>query len=451
MYKRQLLTSKEAAKALIPYGLCVTGDSLWIGSEGGGLSLMNLQTWKLKRPEFSNRVPPEYFINGGLIKCVTKIDSFLCLGEYGLFGLYNLKTKYVTDSYSPTWKFKWTREKTHNINQIIKLNETELLFVVDGSIITTNKQFRVLNKINNNDLKGSLPEFRILNVLIDDKKRFWISTDRAGLCLYDTKTLKCKWYNTQNGLSDNTVYYSLQSKDARIWAATNYGLSVIDPATGVINNYYEKDGLANNEFNTNSFFKAANGDLYLGGMKGVTRVKPSLLVDRLENERFMITAVHIAGALGPDSVIQANLAELKQVTLPNQSRFLKVQFSLINFSNNNKYAFRLVGSDSLWVNLGNSNSVVFNSLNPGSYTLQIKAWNEHGDEVQQMISLPIVSEQIFYKKPWFIVFMLVLFVGVTGAIFYVIYKLKLRAINQMEMCIRDSNYVACSSIAKCWR
>lgn len=433
----KLLATKSMAQSLIPYGLCVTGDSLWIASEGSGLKLFDLSTLQIKKIQFKNSFPVQYFINGGLIKCVTKIDSFIYLGEYGLLGLYNLRSRVIIDSYHADWRYKWAREKTIGINQILELGKDELLFVAVGDVMITNKQLKILNKINADDLRSAITEFTILNVMVDDKKRFWISTDRAGICLYDRNKQECKWFTTQNGLSDNTVYYSLQSNDGRIWVATNYGLSVIDPITASINNYFEKDGLASNEFNTNSYLKALNGDLYLGGMKGVTRIIPTLLNDRKEPVRFMITAIHMANLAGPDSVIQTNLANLNEVILPNHSRFLKVQFSLMNYSEGNKYAFRLIGLDTAWVNLGSSNSVVFNSLTPGSYTLQIRAWNERGEQAKEIISFPIVSEQIFYKKAWFIVLCSILFVALTGVVFYTLYKIKLRALHQMaEMRLR---------------
>ncbi len=425
------LIDKESSKEIIPYGLCITGDSLWIGSEGGGLGIFSFKALKLKRPEFSNKVPPKYFVYGGLIRCVTKVDSFIYLGEYGIFGLYNLKTKKVIDSYSPEWPSKWAREKTNNINQILKLNNNELLFVATGIIVITNKQFSITNIIKPENLHGGTKDFLILNVMLDTENNFWISTDRAGLCLYNRKTKKCKWFNTQNGLCDNTVYYCLQSQDNRVWVATNFGLSVIDVENNRINNFFEEDGIVNNEFNSNSYYKANNGDLYFGGMKGVTRIIPSLLKLNSSNDHLILSSIYMTGFKNNDSLYLSGLNKIKNIVLPYHSRFIKVTFSLLNYSNKNKYEFRLLGIDSAWLSLGNTNTVMFNSLEPGNYTLQIRAWNERGELNPEVITLSILAEQVFYLQLWFIVSSAIIITILIGFIFYIVYRTKIKGLHKM--------------------
>lgn len=431
------LISKDASKALIPYGLEITGDTLWIATEGTGLRLIDLKSNQFKNIIFANRPPKEYFVYAGLIKFVKKIDSVLFLCEYGLMGTYHLKSKLINDCDVFKWRYTSFNDRARGVNQILELNKNEFAFVGKGKVVIANKSFKVKDVIRLTDEKDNSMQAEIINVMQDKNNKLWLTTVNKGVCCYDREKRAGFWFNTNNGLSDNTAYYSLQSNDGRVWVATNYGLNVIDLKTKKIKRYFESDGLANNEFNTNSFFKDASGDLYFGGMKGVTRIIPSNLNAVDEDEVLTLTAIEMAGQSSSDSVLISNLSSIEKVSLPYDSRFLRVRFSLMNFSQKNRYRFRLQGMDSSWVDLGHSNSVVFNSLIPGSYTLEVKAWNERGDLLPGCLRLPIVSEQVFYKRVWFILFAILGVTVLIGLIFYSIYRVKIRAINQMaEMRLR---------------
>lgn len=426
------LLSKEAAKALIPYGLELTGDSLWIATEGRGFRLMDLKTTQLKPITYKNKIPAEYYANGGLLKWVRKVDSILFLGEYGLMGVYNLRTKEIFDCDIFKWKYTWFNDKARGVNQFLELKSREFAFVTGGNVVITDRSLKVKDVVKLADQKkDNTTPITIVNVSQSSDQKLWLSTLGNGICCYNRESRQAQWYRTDNGLSDNTVYYSLQSNDGKIWVATNYGLSVIDQKENVINSYFERDGLCNNEFNTNSYYKDPSGDLYLGGMKGVTRVIPSLLKNDKEVENLLLTSIEIAGKSVADSLIIGNLRDLDLIRLPYDSRYLSARFSLLNYSFKNVFKFRLIGMDTNWVNLGNNNSVVFNSLSPGSYTLEIRAWNDRGNQVAGGILIPIEAEQIFYKKLWFIIALFLSSTFIIAFIFYSIYRLKLKNISQM--------------------
>jgi len=427
----QALVPKQMATGLVPYGLYIVHDSLWIASEGTGLKLFDLNTNKFQTIFYRNKIWKEHFVNSGLIKCIAKIDSNLFLGEYGLLGTYNLYTHIIDYCDVPTWRYPWFREKCRGINQILEIGKNEILFVSSGRIYLTDKNLRVKSKVILNDPDNPNVEFSVLNVMIDKNGSWWISTDKGGICRYQRSTGEKRWYNTENGLCDNTVYYSLQSSDGRVWVATNFGLSVIDIQRKQINNFFEEDGIASNEFNTNSYYKSNNGDLYFGGMKGVTRIVPSLLKVNAASDRFILSTLNMAGIKNSDSLYLSGLDKIKHVVLPYQSRFLRVTFSLLNYSNKNKYDFRLLGMDSSWINLGNTNTVMLNSLAPGNYTLQIRAWNERGELNPEVISLSIVAGQVFYMKLWFIVSAAIIITILIGLIFYIVYRTKIKGLHQM--------------------
>lgn len=426
------IVSKEIAKGLLSYGLLCTGDSLWIAGEGSGLNLVNYKTGEFRKIKYSNSTAKHQYVKAGLLRSIAKIDSSIFISDYGFLFNYNLYNYRVNYCDSPTWPYPYFNDKSRGIIQILQIDKNNILFISAFKVYITDKQLRVKSVIDLCEpTNPDRNEVKILNAMIDQEGCFWLATERNGLCRYNLKSGDKTWYTKEKGICDNTVYCTLQSNDGRIWAATNYGLSVIDFRANTVNNYFEEDGIVNNEFNTNSYHKTNNGEIYFGGMKGVTRIIPHLLSPRQIFDPFVFSSITIAGVNKSDSLILSNLSDSMNVTLPNHSRFINVKFSLMNFSSKNRYEFRLQNVDSTWTNLGNSSSIIYNSLDPGLYTLQVRAWDEIGNLSPQFITLFIEVEQYFYLKWWFILLLVLVFIFLTGLIFYIIYRNKIKNMDRI--------------------
>ena len=425
-----LLPKKDATK-LVPYALLKTGDSLWIGSEGRGLHLWNLGKSKMESIRFNQRIPPEHFTNAGLITNLYHVDTCMLMVEYGLIAELNLRNKTIYHSNFTGWAYPWFNEFSAGVRQILKTSPNELVLISQGAVCITDRNFHVKKKFRPQAIEASTDQVVVNHISLDSAGNMYLSTRSHGIYYYARNGGKTKRYTVENGLSDNTVYFTVLTGNGKLIAGTNFGLSVMDIASGKFSNYYEKDGVASNEFNTNSYFLDKNGDVYVGGMKGVTRIDPKKLTMVREEAELILSSITLAGSGEHDSVLVAGLNKLQMIELPYHSRFVKVEYTLVNYSDNNRYAYRLLGADSLWKQMGNVTSLVFNSLSPGNYTLQIKAWTSNNDEVSQYLAVPITVEQIFYKKLWFILLALTMFVMVTLLVFYQIYTVKLRSIQQL--------------------
>ncbi len=72
------------------------------------------------------------------------------------------------------------------------------------------------------------------------------------------------------------------NKNVSLWCSTNRGLVKLTPNTNTsfsfdITTFTATKGLQDNEFNTQAFFKAANGELLFGGVNGLNRFFPEEL------------------------------------------------------------------------------------------------------------------------------------------------------------------------------
>ena len=112
---------------------------------------------------------------------------------------------------------------------------------------------------------------------------------REGFYCFNEKEKKIKRYTTANGLPNNVVYGILEDTFGRLWVSTNRGISCFNPETEKFRNFTESDGLQSNQFNTSSFCRTSNGQMYFGGINGITTFRPELLLDNPYTPPVVIT------------------------------------------------------------------------------------------------------------------------------------------------------------------
>jgi signal transduction histidine kinase/DNA-binding response OmpR family regulator len=96
------------------------------------------------------------------------------------------------------------------------------------------------------------------------------------------------------------------------------------------------------------------------------------------------------------------LTETKELVLKHNENDFSVEFAALNFVNTekNKYAYRLDEFNDNWLMAdGATRRITYTNINPGTYTLQVKAANEDGFWNEEGISLKIRVTPPFWKTP----------------------------------------------------
>ena len=146
----------------------------------------------------------------------------------------------------------------------------------------------------------------------------WVGT-REGFYCFNEKEKKIKRYTTANGLPNNVVYGILEDTFGRLWVSTNRGISCFNPETEKFRNFTESDGLQSNQFNTSSFCRTSNGQMYFGGINGITTFRPELLLDNPYTPPVVITKLQLFNkTVRPDDetgILTKNINETESITL----------------------------------------------------------------------------------------------------------------------------------------
>ena len=137
------------------------------------------------------------------------------------------------------------------------------------------------------------------------------------------------------------------------------------------------DGLQSNEFNALAYATALNGEIYFGGYNGFNCFLPETIKDNTEKPNVVFTGFTV---LNKKYELTNEIAFTKVIDLTYKDYFFSFSFAGLEYSNSlkNRYKYKLENFNEDWIQIGNTHSLTFTNLDPGEYTLKIKAANNDG-------------------------------------------------------------------------
>ena len=250
----------------------------------------------------------------------------------------------------------------------------------------------------------------------------WVGT-REGFYCFNEKDKQIKRYNTTNGLPNNVVYGILEDSFGRLWLSTNRGISCFNPETEKFRNFTESDGLQSNQFNTASYCRTSVGQMYFGGINGITTVRPELLLDNPYTPPVVITKLQLFNkVVRPDDetgILTKNISETKSITLKSWQTAFSIEFVVSNYisGQHNTFAYKLEGYDKEWYYLTDSRTVSYSNLPQGTYQFLVKAANSDGKWNPIPTALEIIVLPIWYKTWWALLIFFATFAGFITFVF----------------------------------
>lgn len=251
---------------------------------------------------------------------------------------------------------------------------------------------------------------------------YWLASYGSGIIQLDDKFKLENIISTSNGMNNAGVYKVFPVNDSLLFTTSNNGLSKINTRSLSVSNYFESDGLHSNAFEEfcGTIYK---GKIYAGGPDGFTIIDPRYITTNTIAPELYINNIVIETQSGRQDLSDL---QMKSATLPRNLLQATIYFSALNYSNPERttYAYRIIGQQHEWVNLGTQNFVNLIGLKPDTYTLQVKAVNEDG-HASDIKEIELIFLPKWYQTSWFKTIAIVLAL----CIIYVIYKAR---INQLK-------------------
>ncbi|MFA6233002.1 MAG: two-component regulator propeller domain-containing protein [Bacteroidota bacterium] len=256
---------------------------------------------------------------------------------------------------------------------------------------------------------SSLSSNTIKCIFQDSRGILWVGTT-LGLNKMNRRDGTFVSYTTQDGLPNDVIYGILEDEAGYLWLSTNRGLARFHPKYGVVSTFDVHDGLQGNEFNTAAYFKARDGELFFGGVQGLTHFYPA----QITRNQFVPPLVVSSIKVGNTAVLLDNTGNGSDtVRLGYDDESITFTFSALSFyrPEKNRYRYRIEGRNEEWIDLGNDRFLSFAGLNPGEYILNVCGSNNDGVWNEEGLVIVLIIEPPFWATWWFRILAVVLVVG----------------------------------------
>lgn len=221
-----------------------------------------------------------------------------------------------------------------------------------------------------------LPDLEILSVETgsEPSKAIWLGT-LNGFYKFFPDTRQVSQITTNEIGRDETVYCMQKDRQGQLWLGTNIGLKMYNPSANVSTWFTVADGLPASEFNRNTEFMSADGEIFMGTVAGAVRFYPTALAIHSAPEKIVISE-----AIINDTLSYVFNPEKPYILSCAEGDLLKFHFSLLDFfaAGNRKYKYRMVGLSNEWTTGSPDAAVTFARLPAGKYEFEVCASNGRG-------------------------------------------------------------------------
>ncbi|MGE5375596.1 MAG: two-component regulator propeller domain-containing protein, partial [Bacteroidota bacterium] len=407
-------------------------NSVWAGTLGKGLNQIDPLTGKVTH-YLHDPKNPSGIADDNISAIIPDQNGGLWIGTFGGLSHYDGNTgQFTTYSSDPNHP----SSLSHNMVVSLYLDSGNHLWIgtwggglneldLNDPTHSDPRRASFTHYINNPEDVSSLSENSVWTIHQTADGNVWLGT-QLGLNRLDPLTKKFTHYTEKQGLPNNVVLGILEDDRGDLWLTTNNGLAQFDPQTGKFTVYDSSDGLQSNEFNSNAYYRAKDGTLYVGGINGFNRFKPQNIRPNPIAPQIVLTKFEVF-----NEPLPVDLSGKEPIRLNYKQDFISFEFAAFDFQapQNNQYAYMLEGFDKDWIQVGNRRYATYTNLPGGQYVFRVKASNSDGTWNNTGIAVPVIITPPIWQTWWFIgLAIFVLGVAVAGG-----FRWRLNAIREQNI------------------
>ncbi len=335
--------------------------TLWIGADPGGVLALNLKTGVVRKIGVG-----EGLKNARIRHLAMDHEGRLWVATYaGLF-------RSVTPGSDRFEQLATPGTDAAEIFHTIAIGRDGTVFVAGDRGLLLFAGNRVRRFTTNDGLSFA----KVAQVVEDSDRSLWIGyRDAYGITHLTFPTgdpmgdVKVEASITQaNGMrSDKTLFLQLDTR-GWLWVGTDHGVDVFDRSRW--RHYGRSDGLIWDDCNSRAFFADADGSVWIGTSRGLSRFRPNARL----SPSFPPPVVFTSVKLGDKTVDPSHSLEM-----PYQENSLQVRFAALTFVQESSvlFRYRLAGESQDWLET-TQRELNYPKLPPGQYTLEVMARSGQG-------------------------------------------------------------------------
>lgn len=273
LYNSAKRTVKTSKSNIVPYGLINNKNDIIFNSFSTELTESNIRSsdeWNLTLKNHS--------LNDLFVKNIYGLgDENLLVVQNGQLTLYNYKTKESQVLQNESCPLE-------DYYSIIKIDD-ELILTGDMGSCTVDLDKMTYSK------NVDYPLLKIAHIYKPTDSIAWICTRGDGLLKKNLNTGTIDTFGIEEGLLSMNVHSSYIDSHQRLWASTDFGISVLDIKTNDIVTLTTNDGLHENEMNIHSFLALPDSSLIYGTVDGAIHFDPNEIDLSFTREELIIKSL----------------------------------------------------------------------------------------------------------------------------------------------------------------
>lgn len=404
-----------------------TYDRIWIGSYLDGLSILDTKKRLFKKISFPNS---KYEKADKIYALTEDMNGRLWVGTMGM-GLYYIDLNNPNMAHDVFSVGDSELDLNNNVNLWINsLYCSSLGFLYIGTV--DGIKCLDLNSASYIDSSFVLRGNTITSICQDSVGRIWIGTiDGIKVFTPDLSKMLMS-YNVEDGLPSNNIASITYDSSDNMWVSTNLGLAKFDLHTETFTPFRTSDGLYNNEFSKNAFYKDKNGMLYWGGTSGIVYFNPKEIKVEPYDYNIRITGLYLHGKpvngttmSGKYRVLSQELITNSNVNLSYLDNSFTIEFADDNFGITPTLEFSMDGG--IWNSLKQGmSSVSFSNLSTGKHIFTVRDKTSS----QSSATLKITIHPAWYASWW----AKTAYCMITICLFlFILYQVRMRYMVKQEM------------------
>ena len=389
-------------------------ETVWVGTDGGGL-----HRWSGNGNSFyhyqNEQGNPESITDNSVLTLEASQDGNLWVGTFNGLNLFDPKQEKFQ-------QFGHAGLKDGRILSLLEAGNYLWIGTYSGGLARmylSTRKIQPLTEII--EVPENIPQNRIQTLYLDAQNNLWAGCYN-GLMRIDTANEKIKLYTTQHGLPNNVVYGILPDDTGHLWLSTNKGISRFNLKTQTFYNFGTDDGIPGSEYNGGAYHRNSDGELFFGGVNGLTYFHPEKIEFNDTRPNVEITGFRLAGVAQPAPAWNAE----ERIKLKHNENFFSFSFSVLDYvaPDVHEYQYKLDGLNSDWIDAGNKREALYTSVPPGEYTFRVKGSNADGVWSENSAPVKILITPPFWQTWWFILAAFVFF----AAIGYTLYRYRINSV-----------------------
>ena len=212
--------------------------------------------------------------------------------------------------------------------------------------------------------------------------------------------------------------------------STNSGIISHNPRNYQTMQFDVNDGLQLYNFSNRLTSSSPDGKILFGSNRDLTFFNPDSVLLNKKAPKVQFTEAVLTGK---NDFVVKNLKEDDTLTVESRYRYIKINFSSLNFwapqKNKYKYSLESLGKPEQWLSIENQNYIIVSGLKAGYYKLSIKGSNNEDVWNENILELIIHTKTSFRQSNW--VMLIYGFLAILISYFTFLYATKqLRKLNR---------------------